>query len=95
VEVGHGGVLDDGVWWRALGAELVVVEVVTVFHEGVGKVECLGELGLEKAMGRRHSCTTSMRDGHTGSREGAFIATGEENADARRGRSYRAARTIP
>ena len=82
-------------WRRALGAELVVVEAVAVFHEGVGKVECLGELGLEEAPGRRRSCTTSMRDGHTGSREGAFTAAGGENADARRGQSYRAARTIP
>jgi predicted metal-dependent TIM-barrel fold hydrolase len=43
--------MDDEVRRRALGAELVVVEAVAVILEGVGEVECLGELGLEEATG--------------------------------------------
>jgi hypothetical protein len=36
---------------RAMEAELAVVEVVAAFHEGVGEVECLDELGLKETSG--------------------------------------------
>jgi hypothetical protein len=32
-------------------ADLAVVEAVAAFHEGVGEVECVGELGLKETSG--------------------------------------------
>jgi hypothetical protein len=33
---------------HAMEAELAVVEAIAAFHEGVGEVECVGELGLKE-----------------------------------------------
>lgn len=46
-----GGVLDDEVRWGALAGELSLVEAIAGLLKGVGKVERLGELGVEESPG--------------------------------------------
>jgi hypothetical protein len=53
-EVGRDGVLQGDPAFevpRAMEADLAVVEAVAAFHEGVGEVECVGELGLKETSG--------------------------------------------
>ena len=50
-EAGHDGVLQGDPAFEvppAMEAELAVVEAIAAFHEGVGEVECVGELGLKE-----------------------------------------------